>query len=71
MSQLILADSIGVVDLVAQDHEGDLGQFLHGQQGIQLGFGFGETLVVLGVYEIHDTGHFGEVVFPETAGCKK
>jgi hypothetical protein len=57
-----------VVDLVTEDEEGDLGQVLHGEKGIELGLGLGEALVVLGVDEEDDTANFGEVVLPETAG---
>lgn len=68
MSQLVLADGVRVIDLVAQDDEGDLGQLLHGEEGVELGFGFGKALVVLGVDEEHDAGDLREVVLPETAG---
>lgn len=69
MSELVLGDGIGVVDLVAQDHERDLGQLLHLEQRVQLGLRFGESLVVLGVDEEDDSVDLGEVVSPQTAGC--
>lgn len=68
MAQLVLADGVWVVDLVSQDQEGNLGEFFHGQERIQLGFGFGESFVVFGVDEEDNAADFGEVVFPETAG---
>jgi hypothetical protein len=67
MSQLILTDRIRVVNLVTQYHERDLAQLLHAQQSVELGFRFGETLVVLGVNEEYDAGNFWEIVLPETA----
>lgn len=68
MAQLILADSIGVIDLVSENEEGNLGELLHGEEGVELGLGFGEALVILGINQEDDTAHFGEVVLPETAG---
>jgi hypothetical protein len=67
MSQLILADGTRVVDLVSENKEGDLGEFLHGQEGVQLGLGLGEPLMVAGVDQEDDSADFGEVVLPETA----
>ena len=69
MSQLILADGTRVVDLVSENKEGDLGEFLHGQEGVQLGLGLGEPLMVAGVDQEDDSADFGEVVLPETASC--
>lgn len=69
MSQLILAHGTGVVDLVSENKEGDLGELLHGQEGVQLGLGLEEPLVVAGVDQEDDAADFGEVVLPETAGC--
>lgn len=69
VTQLVLAHSIGMVDLVSEDEEGHLSEILHGEEGVQLGLGFLETLVVLGVDEEDDSADFGEVVLPETAGC--
>ena len=64
----VLGDGAGVVDLVAEDDKGDLGQLLHGQERVELGLGLGESFVVLGVDEEHDAVDFGEVVSPDTAG---
>lgn len=69
MSQLVLANSIGVIDLVSEDEEGHLGQLLHGEEGVELGLGLGEALVVLGVDEEDNPTDFGEVVFPQAARC--
>lgn len=46
VSELILADGHWVIDLVPEDKERNLGQFLHGQKGVELGFGFSESLTV-------------------------
>ena len=56
-----------MVDFVAEDAEGDFGEFFHGEEGVEFGFGFGEALVVFGVDEEDDAADFGEVVFPEAA----
>jgi hypothetical protein len=68
VAQLILTHSIGVIDLVSENEEGDLGEVLHGEKGVQLGLGLGEALVVLGIDQEDDAADFGEVVFPEAAG---
>lgn len=68
VAQLILADSIGVIDLVSENEEGNLRELLHGEESIELGLGFGEALVILGVNQEDDSANFGEVVLPETAG---
>lgn len=71
MSELVLADGVGVVDLVSEDQEGDLGELLHGQESVKLGLGLGETLNVLGVNQEDDTADFGKVVLPQTTSWKK
>jgi hypothetical protein len=68
VAELVLRHGVRVVDLVAQDQHGHLGQLLHGQQRVQLGLGLGEPLVVLGVHQEDDAVHFREVVLPEAAG---
>ena len=67
MAELVLGDRIGVVDLVAQDDEGHLGELLHGQEGVELGLGLGQALVVFRVDEENDAINFGEVILPEAA----
>lgn len=69
MTQLILGHGIGMIDLVTQDEEGDFAEFFHGEQRVQLGFGFRESLEVFGVDEEDDAAYFGKVVFPETTSC--
>jgi len=66
MSQLILTDCVWVIDLVAQYDKWDLAQLLHAQQSVQLGLGFWQTFVVLGVNEEYNAGDFWEIIFPET-----
>lgn len=68
VTQLILRDGVGVIDLVAEHEEGHLGEVLHGEQGVQLDLGLGETLVVLGIDQEDDAADLGEVVLPQTAG---
>lgn len=68
VSQLVLRNGVGVVDLVTQDDEGNLGKLLHRQEGVELGLGLGESLVVLGVDEEDDTVDVGEVISPDTTG---
>jgi hypothetical protein len=69
VSQLVLGDSVRVVDLVAQDDEGDLGELFHREKGIELGLGLCESLVVLGIDKEDDTVNIGEVIAPDTSGC--
>lgn len=68
MPQLILAHSVGVINLVTQDKEGSLAQVLHAEQRIELGLALGEALGVLGVDEEDDAADLGEVVLPQAAG---
>jgi hypothetical protein len=68
VTELILGDGVGVIDLVAEHEEGHLGQVLHGEQGVQFGLGLREALVVLGIDQEDDTVDLGEVVLPQAAG---
>lgn len=68
VAELILAHGIRVIDLVSKHQEGNLGQILHGEEGVELGLGFGEALVVLCVDQEDDPAYFGEIVFPQAAG---
>lgn len=70
VSHLILGHGIGVVDLVAENDEGNLGELLHREEGVELGLGLSESLVVLGVDEEDDTVDLGEVVSPDTTGYR-
>lgn len=69
VAELILRHGIWVVDLVAQDHKGHLGQLLHLEQRIELGLGLGESFVVLGVDQEDNAVDFREVIPPQTTGC--
>jgi hypothetical protein len=69
VSHLVLGDGIGVVDLVAKDNKGNLGKLFHREEGVELGLGLTESLVVLGVDKEDDTVDLGEVVAPDTSGC--
>lgn len=60
-----------MVDLVAEDDEGNFGELLHGQKGVELSLGLREALVVLCVDEEDDSVNLGGVVAPDTAGCGK
>jgi hypothetical protein len=68
VSHLVLGDGIGVVDLVAKDNKGNLGKLFHREEGVELGLGLTESLVVLGVDKEDDTVDLGEVVAPDTSG---
>lgn len=70
MSHLILRDGIGVVDLVAENDERNLGELLHGEEGIELGLGLTESLVVLGVDKEDNAVDLWEVVAPDTSGYR-
>lgn len=69
MTQFILTHSIRVIDFVSENKERNLGEFFHCKERVKLGFGLGEAFVVFGVDEEDDAAYFGEVVFPEAAGC--
>lgn len=68
VTQLILTDGIGVVDLVSENQERNLGELLHGQEGVQFGLGLVETLMVNGIAEEYNSRNLGEIVLPQTAG---
>lgn len=68
VTELLLGNGVGVVNLVTEDHKGNLGELLHGEKSVKLGLGLGESLVVLGVDEEDDAVDFREVVLPEAAG---
>lgn len=53
-----------MVNLVTQHQEGDVGQRLHSQQGIELGLRLSEALMVLGVDKEYDAADLREVVAP-------
>ncbi len=65
MAEFLLGHGVRVIDLIAQDEEGHLGQVLHREQRVQLGFALGKPLVVLGVHHEHDAAHLREVVLPQ------
>lgn len=65
VSQLFLADGVGMIDLVSENKERHLAKVFHGQQCIKLGFGFLESFVVLCIHKENDSADFWEVVLPE------
>ena len=66
--ELILRDSLRVIDLVAKDKEGGVRQRLHGEKRIELGLRLGKALVVFGIDEEDNAADFREVIAPKTAG---
>ena len=70
MSHLILRDSIRMVDLVAENDKGNLGELFHREKGVELSLGLLESLVVLGVDKEDNAVDLGEVVAPDTS-CYK
>jgi hypothetical protein len=68
MPQLVLADGIRMIDLVAQNQKGCLVEILHTQQRIQFCLALCEPLGVFRVYQEDDAGDFGEVIAPESSG---
>lgn len=71
VSQLLLRLGLWVIDLVAEDNEGNLGEFLHGKKGIEFGLDFGESDVVDGIDEEDNAVNLGEVISPDTTGYSK
>jgi hypothetical protein len=59
-AQLVLRHSFRVIDLVAEDDKGRVLELLHGEKGVELGFGLVEALVVLCVDEEDDARDFGD-----------
>jgi hypothetical protein len=57
-----------VVDLVAENDKGDVGELLHAEKRVELSLGLSKTLVVLGIDEEDDAADLGEVVAPQAAG---
>lgn len=69
MTELILTDGAVSVNLVTEDEERNAGEFFDGEEGVEFGFGFGETFSVGAVDHVDDSVDFGEVVFPEATCC--
>lgn len=67
-AELVLADGLGMINLVSENQEGNLAELLHAQERIKLGLGFEKTLMVFAVDQEDNSGDLGEVVLPETAG---
>jgi hypothetical protein len=57
-AKLVFRYSLGVINLVAEDNEGGVLEFLHSEKSIELGLGLVEALVVLCVDEENNTGNF-------------
>lgn len=68
--QLILAGGAHLVDLVAQDQHGAVGQRLVRQQRIQLRLGLGQADAVARVHQEHDGVHGREIVPPHAPGLR-
>lgn len=64
MPKVLLTDCIWMIDLVPEDTKWDFTQLFHCKEGVELGFGLGEALMIFCVDEEYDSGDFGEVIFP-------
>ena len=71
MPELFFAHGTIGVDLVTQHEERHLGEFLDGQESVQLGLAFRETLRVGAVDEKDDSVDFWEVIPPQTTGWRR
>jgi len=69
MPQLFLTDSTGCIDLVTKNKEGNLGKLLNGEEGVEFGFRFGESLEVGAVDEEDNAVDLREIVAPEATSC--
>jgi len=67
VSELVLTDGTGVVNLVTKNQEGSLGEVLHGQKSIELSLALNETLGILGIDKEDNAGNLGEVILPQTS----
>ena len=63
-SELILRDSLRMIDLVSENKKRGECQRLHGKERIELGLGLGKALVILGIDKEDNAADFGEVVAP-------
>lgn len=56
--ELVFGNGVRVVNLVSKDDEGGIGELLHGEEGVELGFRLGKTLVVFGVDKEYNATDF-------------
>lgn len=68
MAEGVFGLCVGVVNLVAEDNKGDVGEGIPVQEEIEFVLGLRESLGVDGVDQEDDTVDFGEVISPDTAG---
>ena len=66
--ELLLRCGGGHVNLVAEDEEGDVGQLVRGEEGIELLLGLGEPSPIDGIDQIHDAVYRREIILPQAAG---
>ena len=66
--ELLLRCGGGHINLVAQDEEGDVGQLVGGEKGIELLLGLGETSPIDGIDEVNDAVDRGKVILPQATG---
>jgi hypothetical protein len=59
-AQLVLGDGLWVIDFVSEDDKGGVLELFHSEEGVELGFGFVEALVVFCVDEEDDARDFGD-----------
>lgn len=72
VAELLLRRGVGDVDLVAQDQEGDGGQGVVREEGVELLLRLGEPLLVVG---IHEVDHRVDLIIgrleDELEGCRR
>jgi hypothetical protein len=57
-AELVFRHSLGMINLVTKNDKGGVLELLHGEEGVELGFGFVQTLVILCVDEEDNAGDF-------------
>ncbi len=71
MSDLVFAGGADLVDLVAQDDNGTLGELLVAEKWLQLVYGLGEALAIPHVNEEDDGVNRRKIVLPHATNFKK
>jgi hypothetical protein len=73
---LVLRHSLRVIDLVAENDKRGILELVHCEKGVELGFGFIQTLVVFCVDEENNTGYLRDyrtnlLLVGIAQGCRK
>lgn len=70
MSELILRDSMGLINLVTKNKEGNALELLDGKESIELSLRLSKSAGISSVNEVDNAANLGEIVSPQTTGLK-